>query len=139
MAGCIFCAIVAGESPAAVIHEDERAMAFMDIFPLTPGHALVVPKRHSDDLLVADPEDVAAVALVAQRLARAAKEVLGADGINLLQSNGRVALQTVFHLHIHVLPRYVGDGFKVELNRHPADPEELRATAARLHDALDST
>ena len=134
--GCVFCAIIAGESPAAVVHEDERTLAFMDILPLTPGHALVVPKRHAEDIFVADPEDVAATALVAQRLARAARDVLRADGVNLLQTNGAVAMQTVFHLHIHVLPRYVGDGFKVELHRSPGDPAELKATAERLRSAL---
>lgn len=136
MASCIFCAIVAGEAPAAVVHDDERTLAFMDIAPLTPGHALVVPKRHADDILVADPDDVAAVARTAQRVARAAKDAFAADGINLLQTNGRVAMQTVFHLHVHVLPRYVGDGFKVELHRTPVDPTELQQQAAQLAAAL---
>lgn len=133
---CIFCAIVAGSSPAAVVHEDDRTLAFMDIFPLTKGHSLVVPKRHSDDILAADPEDVAAVVLTAQRVARAAKQVFGADGINLLQTNGAVALQTVFHLHVHVLPRYVDDGFRVEFHRAPGDRDELRDQAAALATAL---
>jgi histidine triad (HIT) family protein len=136
MADCIFCAIVAGDAPAAVVHDDERTVAFMDIAPLTRGHSLVVPKRHADDILVADPEDVAAVARSAQRVARAAKEAFGADGINLLQTNGRVAMQTVFHLHVHVLPRYVGDGFHVELNRVVVDPDDLRKQAGALAAAL---
>jgi histidine triad (HIT) family protein len=129
---CIFCEIVAGRSPAHVIDEDDRCLAFLDIFPLTTGHALVVPKAHADDLLDAPPDDVAAVARMAQRVAQRVSKELGAPGINLLQATGAIALQTVFHLHIHVLPRYPDDGFRVAFDRDKGDPAELEALATRL-------
>ena len=135
-AECIFCAIVAGAAPARVVHEDDRTLAFLDIFPLTRGHSLVVPKAHARDLLDTPPDDLTAVVLAAQTVARAAVDVFGAYGFNLLQTNGAVAYQTVFHLHVHVLPRYVGDGFKVELSRQPGQPEALDADATLLRGAL---
>lgn len=127
--GCVFCAIVAGEAPSRVVHEDERTLAFLDIVPLTRGHALVVPKRHATNLFEIDDDDLAAVARTAKRVGVAAMEAFGADGLNLLQTNGAVAMQTVFHLHVHVLPRYVGDGFKVELVRESAEAAVLDAVA----------
>ena len=136
---CIFCAIAAGDAPARVVHDDERTLAFMDLFPLTRGHALVIPKAHCDSLLDADPEDAAAVMRTAQLVARAAMQAYEPDGLNLLQTNGAAAMQTVFHLHVHVLPRYVGDGFHVEFQRHRGTDEELDETSSRLRDALAST
>jgi histidine triad (HIT) family protein len=136
VAGCIFCAIVAGDAPARVVHEGPRTLAFLDINPATHGHALVVPKAHATDLLDASPEDLEAVAGVAQRLARAAVDVLGADGVNLLQSTGAAAFQTVFHLHVHVVPRYEGDGIHLPWIPTPGDPDEIDAAAATLRSAL---
>jgi histidine triad (HIT) family protein len=132
MADCIFCEIVAGRSPARVIDEDERTLAFLDIFPLTEGHTLVIPKQHCNDLLDAPPDDVAAVARMAQQVASRIRGELAAPGINLLQATGAIALQTVFHLHVHVLPRYPDDGFRVSFDRKPGDPAELDALADRL-------
>src|SRR5260221_6146241 len=106
---CIFCMIIAGELPASIVDEDERTVAFMDIAPATRGHALVIPRAHSADLLDVEPEDLAAAANASQRLAGRAKERLGADGVNLLNACGAVAFQTVFHFHIHMIPRYEGD------------------------------
>lgn len=128
-AGCIFCAIVAREAPGRVVYEDERTLAFLDIFPLTRGHTLVVPKRHCTDLLDAPADDLAAVAATAQRVARVAMAELGSEGINLLQATGAVAFQTVFHLHVHVLPRYRDDGFRLQVERHRATDDELDAVA----------
>ena len=133
---CIFCAIARREAPARIVHEDERTLAFMDLFPLTRGHALVIPKVHSDNLLVADTEDVLAVARTAQAVARAAMAAYSPDGLNLLQTNGAAAMQTVFHLHVHVLPRYVGDSFKVSFDRRMGTDEELDDAAAALRSAL---
>jgi histidine triad (HIT) family protein len=135
---CIFCAIASGDAPARIVHDDERTLAFMDLFPLTRGHALVIPKAHCDSLLDADPEDAAAVMRTAQAVARAAMQAYEPDGLNLLQTNGAAAMQTVFHLHVHVLPRYVGDGFHVEFQRHKGTDEELDDTASRLRAALAS-
>jgi histidine triad (HIT) family protein len=135
-AACIFCQIASGAAPARIVHEDERTLAFMDLFPLTRGHALVIPKVHSDSLLDADPDDAAAVMRTAQRVAQAAKQAFAPDGLNLLQTNGAVAMQTVFHLHVHVLPRYVDDGFKVSFDRRMGTDEELDDAAATLRAAL---
>jgi histidine triad (HIT) family protein len=129
---CIFCEIVAGRAPAHVIDEDDRCLAFLDIFPLTQGHALVIPKAHANDLLDASPDDVAAVARMAQVVAQRVTTELAAPGVNLLQATGAIALQTVFHLHVHVLPRYPDDGFRVSFNRDRGDAAELEALAARL-------
>ena len=110
---CIFCKIVAGEIPATIVDEDERTIAFMDIAPATRGHALVIPRAHSTDLLSIDPDDLSAVAAGAQRLAARAVGRLGADGVNLLNSCGPSAWQTVMHFHIHVIPRYEGDPLRL--------------------------
>ncbi len=105
---CLFCKIVAGEIPGQRVDEDERTVAFMDINPATRGHALVVPRKHATNLLEIDAEDLAAVAVAAQRLAKRGHDRLGADGVNLINSCGSAAWQTVFHFHIHVIPRYAG-------------------------------
>jgi histidine triad (HIT) family protein len=129
---CIFCKIVAGELPATIVDEDERTLSFMDIAPATRGHALVVPREHSPDLLSIDADDLAAVGLAAQRLARCAKDRLGADGVNLLNSCGAVAFQTVFHFHVHVIPRYEGDPVRLPWVPAPGDPGEIAAAAQEL-------
>ena len=129
---CLFCKIVAGELPAQRVDSDERTVAFMDISPATRGHALVVPRRHVTDLLQIEPDELAATAVAAQRLARRAVERLGADGVNLINSCGADAWQTVFHLHIHVIPRYVGDAMKLPWVPAPGDPDEVAATAELL-------
>src|ERR1700721_127575 len=103
---CIFCKILAGELPATIVDEDERTVAFMDIAPATRDHALVIPRVHATDLLSVDAEDLRAVAVASQRLAARAKERLSADGVNLVNSCGAAAWQTIFHFHIHVIPRY---------------------------------
>ncbi len=128
----MFCKIIAGELPGQIIAEDERTVAFMDINPATRGHALVVPRRHATDLLDIAPEDLAATVLAAQRVARRATERLGADGVNLINSCGRAAWQTVFHLHVHVIPRYVDDPLRLPWTPAPGDPGEIAAAAAEL-------
>jgi histidine triad (HIT) family protein len=125
---CIFCKIVAGDLPARIVDQDARTISFMDIAPATRGHALVIPRAHHTDLLSIDPEDLAAVALAAQRLALRAKERLSADGVNLLNSCGRAAWQTVFHFHVHVIPRYDGDPLR--LPWIPAEGEQAQIAAA---------
>jgi histidine triad (HIT) family protein len=110
---CIFCKILAGELPAQIVDEDEHTIAFMDIAPATRGHALVIPRVHSTDLLSIEAEDLSAVATAAQRLAARAKERLGADGVNLLNSCGASAWQSVFHFHMHVIPRYEDDPLRL--------------------------
>jgi histidine triad (HIT) family protein len=129
---CIFCKIVAGEIPASIVDEDERTIAFMDIAPATRGHALVIPRAHSSDLLGIGREDLAAVALAAQRVATRASERLGAEGVNLLNSCGRTAWQTVFHFHVHVIPRYAGDPLKLPWVPVAGDQADIQAAAQEL-------
>ena len=129
---CIFCKIVAGELPSQIVDQDERTIAFMDISPATRGHALVVPRRHSRDLLEIEADDLEATIDAAQRLARRVQARLGADGINLLNSCGSAAWQTVFHFHIHVIPRYEDDPLRLPWTPSPGDSEEIAEAAAQL-------
>jgi histidine triad (HIT) family protein len=129
---CLFCGIVDGSIPSQTIDSDERTVAFMDINPATRGHALVVPRAHSADLLEIGPEDLTATMIASQRLAERMKEVLDADGINLINACGAVAWQTVFHFHIHVVPRYEDDPLKLPWVPEPGDSDEIAAIAARL-------
>ncbi len=133
MADCIFCKILAGELPSTKVDEDEHTYAFMDINPATRGHALVIPRNHSHDLLEIDPEDLAHTAVAAQRLAARAKDKLNARGVNLLNCCGAAAWQTVFHFHIHVIPRYSDDPLKLPWIPGPGDPDEIAAAAEQLN------
>jgi histidine triad (HIT) family protein len=129
---CLFCKIVAGELPSTIVAEDERTVAFMDINPATRGHALVVPRQHAKDLLEVGEDDLAACAAAAKRLAARAEDALGADGVNLLNSCGQAAWQTVFHFHVHVIPRYEDDPLKLPWVPGPGDGDEIAAAAAAL-------
>jgi histidine triad (HIT) family protein len=136
VSACIFCAIAAGAAPARIVHAGPRTVAFLDLNPATRGHALVVPRAHATDLLDVAREDLEEVASVAQRVARAAVEHLGAAGVNLLQSTGAAAFQTVFHLHVHVVPRYEDDGILLPWVPTPGDPAEMDDAAATLRAGL---
>ena len=103
---CIFCKIIAGEIPSNTIYEDDDFKVIMDIAPATKGHALVLPKNHFDNIYDIDPEVLGKAVKVAQKVIKHATEVLGCEGYNLLQNNGEVAGQTVFHFHMHLIPRY---------------------------------
>jgi histidine triad (HIT) family protein len=129
---CLFCKIAAGDIPSTRVAEDERTIAFMDINPATRGHVLVIPREHAKDLLEIEPEDLAAVAGTAQRVAATMPERLGADGVNLLNSCGRAAWQTVFHFHVHVIPRYVADPLRLPWTPEPGDRDEIAAAARDL-------
>jgi histidine triad (HIT) family protein len=129
---CIFCRIAAGELDGEIVDSDERTVAFMDINPATRGHALVVPRTHARDLLDIDRVDLEACAAAAQRLARRACDRLGADGVNLLNSSGSAAWQTVFHFHVHVIPRYDDDPLRLPWTPGPGDRDEIAAAAAEL-------
>ncbi len=131
-ADCIFCRIVAGELPSTRVDEDERTVAFLDIAPATHGHTLVIPRAHARDLLEVAPEDLAACAATAQRVAARMGERLGAAGVNLLNSCGAAAWQTVFHFHVHVIPRYADDPLRLPWVPEPADGDELAAAGAAL-------
>jgi histidine triad (HIT) family protein len=129
---CIFCKIVAGDLPATVIAEGERSIALMDIQPANRGHALVIPRSHARDLLEIGAADLAACTAMAQEIAGRAIERLGADGVNLLNACGAEAWQTVFHFHIHVIPRYKGDPLRLPWTPAAGDMDEIRAAGVEL-------
>ena len=129
---CLFCKIVAGELPSTKVDSDERTVSFMDINPATRGHLLVVPREHSRDLLEIDGQDLSACLATARRMAARAKDKLGADGVNLLNSCGSAAWQTVFHFHVHVIPRYEDDPLRLPWVPGPGDSDEIAAAAREL-------
>jgi histidine triad (HIT) family protein len=132
---CIFCKIIDGEIPARIVDEDDHTIAFMDIAPATRGHALVIPRTHAADLLSIDADELQSVAVAAQRLAKRAKERLHADGVNLINSCGAAAWQSVFHFHVHVIPRYDDDPLKLPWIPAAGDSEEIAAAAQELSGA----
>lgn len=140
---CVFCGIVAGQVPSVRVAEDEQIYAFMDINPPSDGHLLVIPKRHSKDLLEILLEDLSAVTLAAQRIAAVAVRELGADGVNLLNCCGADAWQSVFHFHFHVIPRYVDKAKdRLQLPWQPGVPgnmDLITALGARLARALHTS
>jgi histidine triad (HIT) family protein len=129
---CIFCGIVAGGVPAQVVHRDDQTMAFMDINPATRGHLLVIPLAHAADIWELDLGQAQAVMATCRLLADRVRDTLQPDGLNLVQSNGAAAFQTVFHSHMHLVPRYHDDGLKLPWTPTPGDPETIRETAAAL-------
>lgn len=129
---CIFCRILAGELPATVVAQDERTFSFMDINPATRGHMLVIPRAHSRDITEIAPEDLAACNASAQALVGRALDRLGADGVNVLNACRPAAGQTVFHTHLHVIPRYRDDGISLPWVPAPGDPDEIAAAAREL-------
>jgi histidine triad (HIT) family protein len=129
---CLFCGIVAGDVPAQIVDSDEHTVAFMDINPATRGHALVVPRRHSTDLMDVSDDDLAYTMAAARRLARRMDETLEPDGFNILNSTRPAAWQTIFHYHLHVIPRYDDDPLKLPWIPGPGDPDEIKAIADRI-------
>ena len=129
---CIFCAIVAGDAPAHVIDSDDHTVAFLDISPATRGHALVVPRNHYIDLLEMPDDELEHAMVAARRLARKLKQTLDPAGFNVLNSCGSAAWQTVFHFHLHVIPRYEDDPLELPWVPSPGDPDEIAATAAEI-------
>ena len=129
---CIFCKIVSGDIPSHKIDEDDHTIAFMDINPWTRGHSLVIPKEHSRNVYDIAEEDLAATAATAKRIALRARDRLKCEGVNVLQSNEPAAMQTVFHYHVHVIPRYSDDGLRMPAHPQPAEHEELAGLAEEL-------
>ena len=130
--GCIFCSIVSGEMSGQIVDSDEHTVAFMDINPATPGHALVVPRRHSVDLMEVPDEDLDHTMRAVRRLAQRIDEVLEPAGFNLLNSCRSAAWQTVFHFHVHVIPRYDDDPLKLPWVPGPGDEKEIAEIADRI-------
>ena len=132
---CLFCKIVAGEIPSFKLYEDDLTYAFMDISPASDGHLLVVPKNHAKDILEIEADDLAAVALTGQKMAQRVTDLLGADGVNLLNNRGQHAWQTVFHFHLHVIPRYADkerDKLSLPWIPTPGDMDAIKATYEKL-------
>ncbi|QNE17444.1 HIT domain-containing protein [Kribbella qitaiheensis] len=129
---CLFCGIVAGTIPSQQVASNDRAIAFMDISPATRGHLLVIPRAHSTDLRECAPEDLTAATLLAQSLISRVIERLDADGANLLSCIGADAWQSVFHTHLHVIPRYKDDPLELPWHPTPGDLDAIASTAAEL-------
>lgn len=135
---CIFCRIANGEIPSQTVYEDEDFRIFMDVNPASPGHMLIVPKAHYENLYEL-PEELAAKAMVlAKRMAGAAKEAFGLDGLNVIQNNGETAGQSVMHYHLHVVPRYEGVGHFTPWEGQSTDPKEIETMASKLKKQLES-
>jgi histidine triad (HIT) family protein len=129
---CIFCRLIAGEIPASRVHEDALTLAFMDIGQVNPGHVLVAAKRHAATLFDLTPDEAAAVMRTAQRVALAVREAFDPPGLTLLQANGREGDQTVFHFHMHVVPRHGNDGIALSWPRKNPPAAVLEDYAERL-------
>lgn len=136
MTDCVFCKIVAGQIPATKVAEDEACLAFMDIGQVNPGHVLVAAKAHAEDLYALDDAQVAAVARSLARVARAIRAAFVPEGLSVYQANGQAAGQTVFHYHVHLVPRYRNDGMAFTWPVQNPPREALEAHAARIRAAL---
>ncbi len=132
---CIFCEIISGAIPAAIVYEDENTIAFLDITPVNKGHALVVPKEHSRNIFDAHSETLAHLMPVAQKIARAIQKTTGAEGINIHMNNEPAAGQAVFHTHVHVIPRFHEDGITM-WKGHPYSDGEMKKLADKIKTAL---
>ena len=134
---CIFCRLVAGEIPSARVYEDALTIAFMDLGQVNPGHVLVATKRHAATLFDITPEEAAAAMQTAQKVAQAVQAVFDPPGLTLLQANGKEGDQTVFHFHMHVVPRHGNDGIALSWPRKEPGAEVLNGYAERLRAALN--
>ncbi|MDF2538023.1 MAG: hypothetical protein K0S76_1044 [Herbinix sp.] len=133
---CIFCKIIAGEIPSATLYEDEDFKVIMDIFPAAKGHAIILPKKHCENLYELEDASAEKVMKVARMVAAAIKAELNCDGLNLLQNNGEVAGQTVFHFHIHLIPRYRNDSLKMTWSQGKYEGQEAVELAKAIADRL---
>mgnify|MGYP000223204060 FL=1 len=131
---CIFCKLANGEIPTATLYEDDEFRVILDQGPATKGHALILPKNHAANIYELPDEDASAVFVLAKKLATKMTEILHCDGFNIVQNNGEVAGQTVFHFHMHLIPRYLNDGNQDKLTWNHAEftPEEIAEIAAEL-------
>jgi histidine triad (HIT) family protein len=132
---CLFCGIVAGDVPAQIVDSDDHTVAFMDINPATAGHALVVPRAHSADLMEVSDEDLERSTVAARRLAKRIRAVLEPAGFNILNSCGSAAWQTIYHFHLHVIPRYEDDPLELPWVPGPGEADEIAELAGRIREA----
>ena len=133
---CIFCKIVRKEAPTSTVYEDEQVMAFMDIRPVSEGHTLIIPKHHYEDIFDTPEELGAYVHKVAKRIAVAVKKATGADGISIVQQNGKAAGQDIFHLHVHVIPRFEGQKMMRFSEVTAVSRQRLEEVAAKIKQHL---
>ena len=136
MSDCVFCRIVAGQIPSTRVYEDDLALAFMDIGQVNPGHVLIAVKKHAENLYELDDAQAAAVQRAAARLARAIRDAFNPQGLSVYQANGRAAGQTVFHYHVHLVPRQDGDGMALTWPVKNPPRGELEKHAARIREKL---
>ena len=136
MSECVFCNIRDGKVPSMKVYEDERTLAIMDINPLTSGHCLVLTKAHAANLWEAEVEDLHAAIATAQKMAKAVREALKPDGLNVLQANGAAAFQSVFHFHLHLIPRWNNDGKGFDWTLVPGDRAQIIAVGERVRDLV---
>jgi histidine triad (HIT) family protein len=136
MSDCVFCRIVAGTIPSTRVLEDEHCLAFMDLGQVNPGHVLVAVKRHAANLLELDEAQAAAIGRASLKLARALQQVFKPEGLSVYQANGKAAGQTVFHYHVHLLPRHAGDGMELTWPVKNPPRETLESHAATIRSAL---
>jgi histidine triad (HIT) family protein len=136
MSDCIFCKIVAGQIPCTKVYEDASCLAFMDINPVSPGHALIIPKKHYEAIREMPADEVAALFRPVPGLAAAVQAGMQAQGLNVLQNNGRIAGQAVDHLHVHLIPRWAEDGLGYRWPAKKADFEELKKQAEAIKVAM---
>jgi histidine triad (HIT) family protein len=129
---CIFCKVIAGEIPGEVVDSDDRTVTVMDINPATRGHVVVIPREHSENLLTVSEDDLAATMGAVRRITERMQETLEPDGFNVLNNMGRAAWQSIFHFHVHVIPRYREDPLRLPWVPGPADPAELASVASEL-------
>ena len=136
MNDCIFCKIIAGDIPSATIYENDEFKVILDRFPSGEGHALILPKNNVANIFEIDPEQAGGLFALAAKLAKAMKEVLGFEHMNILQNNGTVAGQTVFHFHLHLIPRWEGDGINIGWTPTSPTDEEIAAVKAKLENLI---
>ena len=136
MSDCIFCKIIAGDIPSATIYENDEFKVILDRFPSGEGHALILPKNHVANIFEIDPEQAGRLFSLAAKLAKAMKEVLDFEHMNILQNNGTVAGQTVFHFHLHLIPRHEGDGINIGWTPTSPTDEEIAAVKAKLENLI---
>jgi len=136
MTDCVFCKIRDGQIPSLRIFEDDRTLAFMDINPVTHGHCLVIPKAHAATLFEAEVEDLQATIVAAQQVARAIREALAPDGLNMLQANGAAAFQSVPHFHLHLIPRWANDGKGFDWKLVPGHRDQIMKAGERIRALL---
>ena len=129
---CIFCKVIAGEIPGEIVDSDDRTITVMDINPATRGHVVVIPREHAENLLEVSEEDLAATMGAVRRMVERMQSTLGPAGFNVLNNMGRAAWQSIFHFHVHVIPRYADDPLQLPWLPEPADARELAAVAAEL-------